>query len=68
MTAGELPAVVNQPAFGICSPICLRIGQSGCRANWMITTDDYAARTASERPLIVHDISGEPTPTNLRDD
>ena len=29
-------------------------GASGCRATWTATPDDYAARTADERPLIAH--------------
>jgi hypothetical protein len=33
-------------------------GRSGCRATWTATPDDYAARTASERPLIAHGAAG----------
>jgi len=38
-------------------PFGCECGKSGCRATWMATPDDYAARTASERPLIAHDTS-----------
>ncbi|MCW2936356.1 MAG: hypothetical protein JWM19_7318, partial [Actinomycetia bacterium] len=37
-------------------PFGCECGQSGCRAIWTATPDDYAARTASERHLIAHDI------------
>jgi hypothetical protein len=36
-------------------PFGCECGQSGCRATWTATPDDYAARTASERRLIAHD-------------
>lgn len=36
-------------------PFGCECGQSGCRAIWTATPDDYAARTASERPLVTHD-------------
>ena len=36
-------------------PFGCECGQSGCRATWSGPPDDYAARTASERPLIAHD-------------
>lgn len=35
-------------------PFGCECGQSRCRATWTATPDDYAARTASQRPLIVH--------------
>jgi hypothetical protein len=35
-------------------PFGCECGRSGCRATWMATPDDYAARTASRRPLTVH--------------
>jgi hypothetical protein len=38
------------PAF----PFGCECGRSGCCATWMATPDDYAARTASQRPLIAH--------------
>ena len=47
-------------------PFGCECGRSGCRAVWMATPDDYAARTAAEGPLIAHDISGEMTPANPR--
>jgi hypothetical protein len=37
-------------------PFGCECGQSECRATWTATPDDYAARTASERRLIAHDI------------
>ena len=40
------------PAF----PFGCECGESGCRGTWAATPDDYAARTASGRPLIAHDI------------
>jgi hypothetical protein len=40
------------PAF----PFGCECGESGCRVTWAATPDDYAARTASGRPLIAHDI------------
>lgn len=39
-------------------PFGCECGRSGCRATWMATPDDYAARTASERQLIAHDTLG----------
>jgi hypothetical protein len=36
-------------------PFGCECGQSGCRATWLATPDDYAARTASESHLIAHD-------------
>ena len=36
-------------------PFGCECGQSGCDATWPATPDDYAARTAAGRPLIVHD-------------
>lgn len=47
-------------------PFGCECGGSGCRATWMATADDYTARTASERPLIVHDASVETKPAHLR--
>ncbi|HEY6492355.1 MAG TPA: hypothetical protein VIZ43_03720 [Trebonia sp.] len=47
-------------------PFGCECGRSGCRATWTATPDDYAARTASERPLIAHGTSTETTPTDLR--
>jgi hypothetical protein len=35
-------------------PFGCECGTSGCRATWTATPDDYAARTADERPLIAH--------------
>jgi hypothetical protein len=35
-------------------PFGCECGTSGCRATWTAAPDDYAARTASERPLIAH--------------
>lgn len=35
-------------------PFGCECGTSGCRAAWTATPDDYAVRTASERPLIAH--------------
>ena len=35
-------------------PFGCECGTSGCRATWTATPDDYAARTASDRPLIAH--------------
>jgi len=43
-------------------PFGCECGRSGCRATWQATPDDYAARTASEQPLIAHDTSPETTP------
>jgi hypothetical protein len=43
-------------------------GQSGCRATWLATPDDYTDRTASGRPLIAHDIRAETTPARPRKD
>ena len=40
------------PAF----PFGCECGESGCRVTWAATPDDYAARTASGRRLIAHDI------------
>jgi hypothetical protein len=39
------------PAF----PFGCECGQSGCRATWTATPDEYAARSATERQLIAHD-------------
>jgi hypothetical protein len=36
-------------------PFGCECGESGCRATWTATPDDYAARTASEPRLIAHD-------------
>ena len=47
-------------------PFGCECGRSGCRATWMATPDDYAARTVSERPLIAHDTSPETMPANPR--
>jgi hypothetical protein len=49
-------------------PFGCECGQSGCRATWTATPDDYAARTAPQRPLIAHGTSAETTPANLRND
>ena len=35
-------------------PFGCECGTSGCRATWTGTPDDYAVRTAGERPLIAH--------------
>jgi hypothetical protein len=35
-------------------PFGCECGTSGCRATWTAAPDDYAVRTASERPLIAH--------------
>ena len=35
-------------------PFGCECGTSGCRATWTATPDDYAVRTASDRPLIAH--------------
>jgi hypothetical protein len=35
-------------------PFGCECGTSGCRATWTGTPDEYAARTADERPLIAH--------------
>ena len=35
-------------------PFGCECGTSGCRATWTVTPDDYAVRTASDRPLIAH--------------
>jgi hypothetical protein len=35
-------------------PFGCECGTSGCRATWTETPDDYAARTASDPPLIAH--------------
>jgi hypothetical protein len=35
-------------------PFGCECGASGCRATWTAAPDDYAVRTASERPLIAH--------------
>jgi hypothetical protein len=35
-------------------PFGCECGTSGCCATWTATPDDYAVRTASERPLIAH--------------
>jgi hypothetical protein len=35
-------------------PFGCECGTSGCRGTWTATPDDYAVRTASERPLIAH--------------
>jgi len=40
-------------------PFGCECGRSGCRATWTATPDDYAARTASERPLIAHGTSAD---------
>ncbi len=45
-------ALTVMPAF----PFGCECGESGCRATWAATPDDYAARTASGRRLIAHDI------------
>jgi hypothetical protein len=39
-------------------PFGCECGQSGCRATWLATPDDYTARTASARPLIAHEAPG----------
>jgi hypothetical protein len=49
MRAAGLPVM---PAF----PFGCECGESGCRVTWAATPDDYAARTASGRRLIAHDI------------
>jgi hypothetical protein len=49
-------------------PFGCECGKSGCRATWTATPDDYAARTASQRPLIAHDTPAETTQANLRND
>jgi hypothetical protein len=49
-------------------PFGCECGQSGCRAIWAATPDDYAARTASQRPLIAHDTPAQNAPASLRDD
>jgi hypothetical protein len=36
-------------------PFGCECGESGCRATWTATPDDYEAKTASERRLIAHD-------------
>lgn len=36
-------------------PFGCECGESGCRATWTATPDDYAARTTSELRLIAHD-------------
>lgn len=36
-------------------PFGCECGESGCRATWMASPDDYAARTASGRRLIAHE-------------
>ena len=41
-------------------PFGCECGQSGCRATWLATPDDYTARTASQRPLIAHEPGGPP--------
>jgi hypothetical protein len=43
----EVPAVPDWPAIAAAA-------SSGCRATWTATPDEYAARTADERPLIAH--------------
>lgn len=47
-----------------CYPFGCECGQSGCRVTWLATPDDYAARTASGRPLIAHDAPAETTPAH----
>lgn len=42
----------TMPAY----PFGCECGASGCRATWLATPDDYAARTESKRRLIAHDI------------
>jgi hypothetical protein len=37
-------------------PFGCECGESGCRATWAATPDEYAARTASDRRLIAHGI------------
>lgn len=49
-------------------PFGCECGSSGCRATWTATPDDYAASTASERPLIAHGTSIETTQADLRND
>jgi len=44
-------------------PFGCECGRSGCHATWTATPDDYAARTASERPLIAHGTMTETMPT-----
>ena len=36
-------------------PYGCECGSSGCRALWRATPDEYAAKTASDQPLIAHD-------------
>jgi hypothetical protein len=43
--------LIVMPAY----PFGCECGRSGCRAAWLATPDDYAARTASEGRLIAHD-------------
>jgi hypothetical protein len=40
-------------------PFGCECGESGCRATWTATPDDYAARTTSERRLIAHECGAE---------
>jgi hypothetical protein len=47
-------------------PFGCECGTSRCHATWMATPDAYAARTASERPLIAHGTSTETTPLIVR--
>lgn len=49
-------------------PFGCECGQSRCRATWTATPDDYSARTASQRPLVVHDTPAGTTPANPRND
>ena len=43
--------LTTPPAY----PFGCECGRSGCRAIWMATPDDYAARAGAERRLVVHD-------------
>ena len=38
-------------------PFGCECGESGCLATWTATPDEYAARTASDRRLVAHDVS-----------
>jgi hypothetical protein len=49
-------------------PFGCECGRSGCRATWTATPDHYAARTASQRPLIAHDAPAKSRPANQRND
>jgi hypothetical protein len=66
--AGELPpggvcgscpiraarALLGRNGWPRPNPFGCECGTSGCRATWTATPDDYAARTASDRPLNAH--------------